>query len=453
MSNKQRILKSFAIRQLFGTTDVMILFEDKAKILIGVNGLGKTQVLNILYYTLSKKFEKLIEYVFDSITIEFADNEKIEIDKLDVEKSLLGHPSVKKVVKRIGLKQLLELRDLYNQNDSLFDSHAHQLFQMRLHRLPISHNLVLEALEVLSLGKGNELSSSISKKKQEVINRHLKDYQILYFPTYRRVEEDLRNLGYDEEQFGINREDNRLIHFGMNDVEKRFKELTQKIEKLSKEGFAKISSEILSQLVKGLPTIDNNFLHTINQKDIEIILARVGNQITIEDKNRIKDIVSTKKIQVKDHSLLYFLQKLIHIYDQQRELDQSIKIFRDICNKYLVNKKIIYNESSIEIYVQSDGTIEQLPLSKLSSGEKQIISIFSKVYLVSEDSRFIVFFDEPELSLAIDWQRDLLPDIVKSGKCHFLLAVTHSPFIFENELDIYAIGLNAYLKPSKLLSA
>jgi hypothetical protein len=42
-----------------------------------------------------------------------------------------------------------------------------------------------------------------------------------------------------------------------------------------------------------------------------------------------------------------------------------------------------------------------------------------------------------------------LPDIVKSGKCHFLLAVTHSPFIFENELEKYAIGLNVYFKPSK----
>jgi predicted ATP-binding protein involved in virulence len=146
---------------------------------------------------------------------------------------------------------------------------------------------------------------------------------------------------------------------------------------------------------------------------------------------------------------LYFLQKLIDIYNQQRIFDESIKNFRDVCNKYLVNKKLIYDESNIDIYIQLDGSSDKLPLSKLSSGEKQIISIFSKVYLASEECRFIVLFDEPELSLAIDWQQNLLPDIVKSGKCHFLLAVTHSPFIFENELEKYAIGLNVYFKPSK----
>jgi predicted ATP-binding protein involved in virulence len=70
-----------------------------------------------------------------------------------------------------------------------------------------------------------------------------------------------------------------------------------------------------------------------------------------------------------------------------------------------------------------------------------------------EECRFIVLFDESELSLAIDWQQNLLPNIVKSGKCHFLLAVTHSPFIFENELEKYAIGLNVYFKPSKPVAA
>jgi hypothetical protein len=44
------------------------------------------------------------------------------------------------------------------------------------------------------------------------------------------------------------------------------------------------------------------------------------------------------------------------------------------------------------------------------------------------------------------WQQQLLPDIINSGKCELLLAVTHSPFIFDNELDKYAIeSLNIYL--------
>ena len=34
---------------------------------------------------------------------------------------------------------------------------------------------------------------------------------------------------------------------------------------------------------------------------------------------------------------------------------------------------------------------------------------------------------------------------MNSMKCKFLLAVTHSPFIFDNELEKYAIGINIYM--------
>ena len=75
-----------------------------------------------------------------------------------------------------------------------------------------------------------------------------------------------------------------------------------------------------------------------------------------------------------------------------------------------------------------------ISLGTLSSGEKQIISIFSKLYLDTEDKCGVII-DEPELSLSIDWQTKFLPDIIDSNKCEFLVAATHSPFIFDNKLD------------------
>jgi predicted ATP-dependent endonuclease of OLD family len=448
--DKNRIIKSFSIKGLFGTTDIIIPFEDKVKILIGENGLGKTQVLNMFYYTLTKKFDRLAEYIFDSIIIEFADNEKIHIHKSDVDKLLFEHPIVKEVVKRIGAKQFLELRNYFGHaKDLSFELRRNSTFRRRLDGLPVSMGMLTEALEVFAHNKQDDLFSFIPKEKQKAIDKHISDYQILYFPTYRRVEEDLRNLGYDEENFSINREDTRLINFGMDDVDRRFYDLTKSIERLSTEGLSNISGEILSQLVEdGMPEMEEGFLTKIEKKDIEIIFARAGNKIKSDQKDRIKSIVETGKIQEKDKFLLYFLQKLINIYDQQRELDSSIKIFRDICNKYLVNKEVVYDESSIEIYIRLNDSTDKLQLNKLSSGEKQIISIFSKIYLAPSECNFIVLFDEPELSLSIFWQRELLPDIYNSGKCQFLLAVTHSPFIFENSLDKYAIELSQYIKPN-----
>ena len=74
---------------------------------------------------------------------------------------------------------------------------------------------------------------------------------------------------------------------------------------------------------------------------------------------------------------------------------------------------------------------------QLSSGEKQIVSLFSKLYLESTE-KSIVIIDEPELSLSISWQQMLLPDVYRSQNCNCLLTVTHSPFIFDNEFDMDA---------------
>ena len=86
----------------------------------------------------------------------------------------------------------------------------------------------------------------------------------------------------------------------------------------------------------------------------------------------------------------------------------------------------------------------ELRIKQLSSGEKQIISLFSRIYLEPEYN-YIVLFDEPELSLSIYWQEKLLPDILKSNRCSFLLAVTHSPFIFNNELKDFTVGIQEFI--------
>jgi predicted ATP-binding protein involved in virulence len=444
--NNPSLIKSFSVYGLFGTHDVHIPFDENIKILIGENGLGKTQVLNIFYYTLCRKFERLIEYPFDKITLKFSDNIEISINKDEIEQTFFKHPVAIELINKIGIQNFIDLKEFSKKkNISSMEIRSSSFFRKIMDDLPFSPSTVLDVLRRASDENDDLFSANIKIWEQEITNR-LNGIEIMYFPTYRRVEEDLKNLGYDEEQFHT--QDNKLIHFGMNDVRKRFNEIENTIDKLLKEGFSKISSEILSQLVKGFSGYDKSILSRIDEKDIEIILARVGNQLTEPEKEIIKNIVANKTT-ITDQSLSYLLQILIEIYEKQKPLDKFVKVYRDICNKYLIDKKVFYDESAIKIFVKSEITEKEIPLNKLSSGEKQIISIFSKLYLADENQRFVVLFDEPELSLSMIWQRQLLPDIFSSKKCDFLLAVTHSPFIFDNELDQYAIGLSEYIKPSK----
>ena len=441
-------LKYFSIIGFQNRSDVSIPFEGPTKILIGENGIGKTQILNILYYCLSRKFDKLVNYTFSKIIIGFAD-EEIEIQKSHVESSVLGNesPLIQRISSRMGFNEFALLRNKIAHEGMTWgefrrSNFAHDLITIA--PLDIIFDVIKSSLRK---DKYPDLFSSELSAIKEKISEKISPNQILYFPTYRRIEEELKNLGYNEEELRLKTDDNKLIHFGMDDVQRRFEIITGNIYKISKEGFAKLSSEILSQLVRGNPVIDEYSIDSIDENDIQIILERIGKQLSNEDKEKIRQTITNKELKGKNNLLLYFLQKLVEIYNQQREFDATIKEFVRVCNNYLVNKKVIYDESAMSIYIQLDDSDKKLLLSKLSSGEKQIISILSKIYLTTKDYKFIVLFDEPELSLSLFWQRNLLPDIVNSGKCAFLLAVTHSPFIFENDLDQFAIGTGRYIKP------
>ncbi len=68
----------------------------------------------------------------------------------------------------------------------------------------------------------------------------------------------------------------------------------------------------------------------------------------------------------------------------------------------------------------------------LSAGEKQMLSFicYNAFY---KDSVF--FIDEPELSLHVDWQRQLFPILQSQGTGNQFIIATHSPFIYSKYPD------------------
>jgi predicted ATPase len=148
--------------------------------------------------------------------------------------------------------------------------------------------------------------------------------------------------------------------------------------------------------------------------------------------------------------MLYVLLQLINIYKSYSIYDRGLKQFVEVCNHYLNDKKLVYDEVGLDLYIQfnDEKTKSEIGFDLLSSGEKQIISMLSEVFL-DPDNNFIFLIDEPELSLSIFWQKMLIPDIMKSGRCSLLFAVTHSPYIFDNEYDSCAVGMNEFVEFNK----
>lgn len=78
------------------------------------------------------------------------------------------------------------------------------------------------------------------------------------------------------------------------------------------------------------------------------------------------------------------------------------------------------------IFIDDD---EVIPLYKLSSGEKQLLLILMRVFLM-EEKPYILLMDEPEISLHIEWQYKLFEEIRHLNPNCQIITSTHSPSLF-----------------------
>lgn len=117
-------IKSFEIFGLFGTDDVKIPFKDSVKILIGENGLGKTQVLNLFYFTLTKNFFRLSEYHFKKLVLTFSNNNRVEIAKEEVDElvdKVYKHPFIRELIHKLGYSKFETFRNKFLNNPESLD--------------------------------------------------------------------------------------------------------------------------------------------------------------------------------------------------------------------------------------------------------------------------------------------------------------------------------------------
>ena len=433
-------LKLFEITNLFNQFNVSLPLDEKVNIFLGENGMGKTTILNCLYYVLSGNIEKLNNIVFDSISLTFVDGEKFSIDHNDissyVEDYMYGNPPYRR--RKVQFESLFTIKELENISKLIREGANEEELKKYYFRVsdvfgmpPSMARRELERYIVQQFQKNMTTKADFNKVitfKKNVSEKI--DEEILYFPTYRRIEEDMSNLGIDIEK---DRVKSRLIQFGMTDVEKNIEALLQTIKSVAITGFAKMTGVLLKQYLNSeLSDVEN---YKVEQNKLVIALARIGDEIEEQDKQRIIELVNSLDIYNSENRyLLNLIKNLIDSYERQNKYDERVKTFTSICNNYLNGKKYIYDETNVELGIYKEKTKKPISIQNLSSGEKQIISVFSKLYIENIEN-CIILFDEPELSLSIKWQNMFLPDVVNSGKCSTLIAVTHSPFIFDNEFD------------------
>ena len=121
--------------------------------------------------------------------------------------------------------------------------------------------------------------------------------------------------------------------------------------------------------------------------------------------------------------------KATNFPEEAGRINQRIKTLFETVNRLFAKtqKTIQIDPHTNHLIFIDDG--EVIPLYKLSSGEKQLLLILMRVFLM-EEQPYILLMDEPEISLHIEWQYKLFEEIRHLNPNCQIITSTHSPSLF-----------------------
>jgi predicted ATPase len=445
----------FEIIKLHGFRSFDLKIKNNTLILVGENGAGKTTVLNLFFYLLSGQWSSIAKYQFETLAITI-DSKRYTLNYTDIERSL--HKIDQRLLRKLPPNVRRRIYDIMESPEPRLISGE---IEMLSHQYDIPLSYLVSQLN---------LFEHADKKKTDALERVLIGIeeslkaQLLYLPTYRRIEQELSRIfkGLDERELAqrrhlanTRRHGNtfvELVEFGMKDVDSAVNEMLTKLDKFARENLVNLTSSYLGDIVEEqYQSVELDRIKQAEPTTIDNILNRIPEPIlSTKNKQHLKEIIEqVKNRKAKDvHTqvICHYFTKLMAFHQELESREANIVSFCKACNDYMVDKEFRYDTSNFTFTILSkslENAEQEIQLQHLSSGEKQIVSLFSHLYL-SGGKHYFVLIDEPELSLSVTWQRKFLSDIRNADFCVGLVAVTHSPFIYENDLLKYAHGLDEF---------
>ena len=403
-------IQSIAINGFWQRLDSFCSFNDNVNIIIGRNGSGKTTFMNILHSILSLDIDGMLNNDFNSAEIKLKDGRKLKTIKIKKVESVRSPFSV--IEYQLSSKKYI-LRVISNDD-------------RRVANMGYRHRMREQSEELrMELGKLVSLSS-------------LSVYRL-------RNSDDLEVRDNYGTRF-INPVDYKLSEL-MQDLTKYQLELSQQARDIALE----LQKEVLASILFSKEDIGDtafnidfdkekekqNLLNAYTQ--LNAIDMNVRRKINFHVENIDNTIIKlrerkTEGIDIRSIEALRKTQKIIKMSLKSKESTSEvfapIDQFLEILKGFINDKEFSFSNGLLFIH-NNHGPIK---LESLSSGEKQLMILFIET-LLQRSQQYIFITDEPELSLHIQWQRNIIPAIKKLNPNAQVIAATHSPEVASKYRD------------------
>jgi len=416
-------ITSIKIERLFDLFDYDISFENDENILIltGLNGFGKTMILNIIYSLFNKHFLFFNKLSFQKINISLDSDVYIEISKKSGTSS-----SVIYTFYRSG-KEIDKFEMFDNDGTEQRIINAIISFQNGGNGGYIilgdrkDTKWSYEQLEQLPEEMYNNIFNIKSKNILEILNL-IKVHFIKEQRLFQRVSNNKKLNSIENEQANM-----------VATIQLFAEELNQTILQSLQE-FFQISQDLDSSFPKRLLT--------------------ESDKISIKEFNKRFNIVREKQKLLRLYGLSQSEQDvpeynendskvlLVYLKDTEKKLSffdnllAKIELFTKILNEHRFTfKQIFVNREKGFYFKNSNG--KELSLIDLSSGEQHEVILLYELIFNSKPNT-LVLIDEPELSLHISWQKEFLKDIIKIIELQNVQVIiaTHAPAIINDRWDL-----------------
>lgn len=426
-------LLSLQIRKLYGHYNYdNIIFNSDVTFIYGLNGCGKTTVLNITEAIITGQIYKLFEYDFEKIILSYAPksnmNNKKEIVILKTASTMIV------------------------------------MFENKEYEIEYSSEFVKE-----NRSKDNFEKVRYYFNKYEFLAKIRKIFNYVYLPLNRS------SVVYDFDDDGIyyyRRNRHFYVDDSFNEPENKDLAMIQ-IEKLIEESCRKINSQISyisdrfrNNILKSLLDVNEQYIDSDNllneiirqkantssirqtkvayikmlkdlsliSKDEETNFEKFFDEIC-DDINKNKDKISVTTL-LKMNEVIR-IKKIVSLAEEtekqkaniRKPIEKFIETMNDFINNGEDEKEIRINPMG-RVYFTTRYNKNPISIQYLSSGEKQLITFFANlIFKVKSSTSGIFVVDEPELSLHLFWQKIFVEKTLEINKNIQLIFATHAPEI------------------------
>ena len=207
----------------------------------------------------------------------------------------------------------------------------------------------------------------------------------------------------------------------------KFGGILAKVRTIQQDGLQSIFLDALAPETDIIPR-RRNFKFDTSPFDADRAFDRMSSFLKRQSNQRVMRALGSKDDFAKRYKSELRLRNLVHQIDLvEGSIESEMKPIEELSK--LVKKLFVTGKSlsfdGPRISVQSNDN-QEIGLERLSSGEKHLIRLLVAAIDAGESTLLI---DEPELSLHIDWQRDLIKNIRSLNPLCQLVFATHSPEI------------------------